>query len=368
MRVLYFIYGLNVGGAETLIENIIDKINYEKYKIEFVIQVPFIYNERIKKIVEAKSIRIHYITSYYKNPIKSISELKRVLIDGMFDIIHVHVNALLNITPIVLAKKYNIRIVLHSHSSSNAGGGRIGKILHYINRRLISRYNTVNLACSDEAGRWMFKDFEYEIIYNGIDIDKYGFNPTARKGIRNKYGVKENEFLIGHVGRLVKAKNHEFFIICINEIISKGVPVKAIFVGDGLLEKKIISMVEKYSLKDNVIFAGQVSNVYDYYSAFDLMLFPSIYEGLPFAIVEAQASGIPIVASDIITRQANVTDLVTYISLKSPVSEWNMVIMDKLKENNNRIAHKDVMKKSVFNIQNTVMRIERIYGEICAKE
>lgn len=307
---------------------------------------------------------MHYLPSYYKNPIKSIMELRKIMTNRKINIIHIHVNSLLNISPIILAQKRNIRIVIHSHSSANGKGGKIGKLLHHFNKFVISKYDITNLACSAEAGDWMFKKSNYEILYNGIDTDKYRYNSKMRSYIRNKYDIKENEYLIGHVGRFVEVKNHDFFMNCVKEMIDGELPVKAILVGDGPLKRKLTLFVEKNKLENKIIFVGQVSNVNDYYSAFDLMLFPSKYEGMPFTLIEAQTSGVPIIASDSITKQANVTGLITYLSLKLSVNEWNIVVKNNLHQHINRSEYGLEMKKTVFNIEKTVIRIEEIYEKV----
>lgn len=366
MRILYYIYGLNIGGAETLIQNLLEKIDYENNQIEFVIQTKSINNLAIENIINKKKIVINYITSFYENPLKSYLDLKKLIKLGNYELIHIHVNSLINITPVILSARSGMGILIHSHSSSNAGGGMLGRIIHNINKVIISKYDTINLACSDDAGIWMFGKLKYDIIYNGIDINKYKYSNDFRREIRNKYGIGDDEIVIGHVGRFVQAKNHKFLLDCVSEYCKQNKSIKLLLVGKGQLEEDVKSQITKLNITNNVILAGETMDVYKYYSAFDIMVFPSIYEGLPFSLIEAQAAGLPIIASNVISTQVDITGLVTFLSLNESTKTWNESISRILKIHIDRMCYNTRMKNSAFDINNTVKRIGQIY-ETAAK-
>ena len=166
------------------------------------------------------------------------------------------------------------------------------------------------LACSRPAAEWLFGKENInnvDIIYNGINLSKYYYNSNSRSILREKYNIDNNCILLGHVGRFVYVKNHTFLIDLIDVISKEKNNYKLMLVGDGELKEKIKNNENEKKLSDNVIFVDSNSNVNEYYSAFDLFLFPSKFEGLGIVLIEAQSSGLKCIVSDAIPCEAIVS-------------------------------------------------------------
>ena len=201
VKVLFFLRSLNIGGAEAFIYNVLSSLDNQKIHIDIVIQTHENKNKQLLHLCDEKDIKIFYVAPFEKNYYKSIKELNDIIIENAYDIIHYHANSLINMVPVISAKKNNIRLVLHSHNSNNNLGGYIGKCLHYFNRLIVSKLNVTRIACGNEAGCWMFGNKKFTIVNNAIDIDSYRFDIIARDHLRKKYGIADSCYVIGHVGR-----------------------------------------------------------------------------------------------------------------------------------------------------------------------
>lgn len=183
------------------------------------------------------------------------------------------------------------KIIIHSHNN-NIPKGIIKKTLNFINKKLLINKGNVFLACSEESGKWLYgNNVNFEIINNAIEMEEFKFDKEKRDKIRRQYNL-EDKFVIGHVGRIEKEKNHEFLIDIFKEIKQKNNNARLLLVGEGSLENKIKQKVKDDSLENDVIFIGNSHKVSDYYQAMDVFVFPSLAEGLGIVLIEAQSNGL----------------------------------------------------------------------------
>lgn len=341
MKILHCIYGLNIGGAETFLLEMINASN-QSYAIDIMVRDDGICrNKNLNEVMKRHNTRVFVAPGFPKHIIKNYRYVNQILSDEDYDIIHIHANALIYVIPIVVAIRKNVKIVLHSHNSKSAFG-IIGKLVHQINKLLFANTPMVRVACSEVAGRWMFGKKDFEVLDNAVDIEKYKFNVIARETIRKRYHIPKSTIVIGHVGRFVEAKNHKF-ILDIFEKFSKENDAVLLLVGDGKLKEKIEKEVKYKCLEDKVIFVGFTDCVSSYLSAMDLMLFPSLYEGLPFTLIEAQISGLPVLASENVSFEVKIVNNVQFENLESDVSVWCDKIIKLLKNNIDRtLCYKNV--------------------------
>lgn len=356
MKILYYLRALNIGGAETFVYNVLDKIDTDRFSIDIVLQSDKNENKRLISLCEEKHITIHYTCPFEKNYFKSYGQLLKLVETNQYDIIHYHANSLINNIPLLVARKTGCRLVVHSHNSSNNIGGFIGRSLHYLNRWILSHSNAVCLSCSDKAGKWMFGTKPNTIVNNGINLDTFKFDPNSRSSLRKELSIDEETFVWGHVGRFVQAKNHRFLIACF-EAYNKIYPnAKLVLLGDGPLFDEVKSSTKN----GNIVFLGSLQDTSKYYSMFDVMVFPSFFEGLPFVLVEAQAAGLQILASDTITKLVDVTGSITYHSLNDSIEGWiNSLSQSKRAEE--RLAFGKKMKGTRFDSSVTVQQICKHY-------
>ena len=187
---------------------------------------------------------------------------------------------------------------------------------------------TVRLACGEDAGKWLYREQKFTVLNNGIETNKYLFSDSVRSITRKELGVKENEILLGHIGNFIEQKNHTFLIDIFSEVHRTNPEFKLLLISDGMLMPTIKDKVHSLELDDAVVFLGKTMNVQNYLSAMDLFLLPSLHEGLPLVLVEAQASGLTCVVSDTVAREADLTETSWYLPI-STVEPWSKIIRDK---------------------------------------
>lgn len=359
MKILYFLRAFNIGGAETFIYNTLRNIDHTIFHIDFVLQNKIICNERLLSLCKDMECNIYFITPFEKNYLKSIAELSTILRNGGYNIIHIHANALINMVPVIAANRCGVRIALHSHNTHNNHGGIWGTLIHKFNRWYLRNRKILRFACSEDAGKWMYRNKPCIVLNNAVNLNEYKYDYVARQKIRQELNI-ENDFVIGNVSRFVEAKNHTFMIDVFQEILRLKSGSKLVLLGDGPLFTEIQNKVNKLGLQDDVIFVGAVENTSKYYSAFDCLLFPSLFEGLPFTLVEAQASGLKIFASECITRSVNITNTIEYIDLQKGVQHWARCLVF-FKQTEDRLAMCNKMFGSIFDIHTEIKKLENAY-------
>jgi glycosyltransferase involved in cell wall biosynthesis len=261
---------------------------------------------------------------------------------------------------LLLAKSKGIKTISHSHT---AGGNSIKSTLKNISRyplRLISDYL---FACSKDAAYWMYGEKHSKnatIINNSIDIKLFLYNKESRSYMRNNLNI-EDRFVIGHVGRFDNSKNHNFLIDIFQEIKKRKSNATLLLVGDGQLKNQIKEKVNKLDLSDSVIYTGVRSDVPDLLQSMDVFVFPSLYEGLPLVLIEAQAAGLKCFTSaDVVSDEARVTDLLEFIPLDKSPEEWAVKILEYA-DGYERINMGRKIIKAGYDVNENVRWIENFY-------
>ena len=271
----------NGGGVESVVMNYYRNIDRNKIQFHFLCDedstdIPY---EEIEKL-GGKVI----VIPPYQKLFKYQKELYRIFKKNNYKIVHSHINAL-SVFPLRIAKKAKIPVrIAHSNSTSNKKELK-KNILKIILRPLSKLYANNYFACTEYAGKWLFgkkvvERKELNVINNAIDLKKFEFNENTRKALREELGIKEDTLIIGHVGRFMKQKNHEFLIEVFNEVYKKNQNTLLILIGQGPLLSEIKQKAINLNIEDKIKFIGQVTDVEKYYNIMDIFLFPSIYEGL----------------------------------------------------------------------------------------
>ena len=368
MRVLHVLGCLNREGAETMIMNLYRNINRTEIQFDFIVHVTdkCDYDDEILEM-GGRIYRIpHFCGKNYFQYKKAWSMFFES--HPEYKIIHGHLRSTASIY-LSIAKKYGRITIAHSHSTSSRGNmpEQFIKNILQLPIRHIADYL---FACSDEAGKWLFgeksiKANNYKVIKNAINIEKYAFDEDKRNKMRKDLNI-QNKFGVGHVGSFTPPKNHKFLIEIFYEICRKNENALLLLIGDGELRMQIEKQIEALLVQDKIILTGIVSNVNDYMQAMDVLVFPSIFEGLPLAIVEAQASGLPCIISDAITDEVRITSKIRAVSLSKRADEWaDIAISVKTTE---RANVKHIIEKSGFDIRDTVEKLSLFYESIERKE
>ena len=275
-------------------------------------------DEKRAKELEASGVRIFVLPRNMKESFKYVGELSGIIRENGYDAVHIHTNSHTCVYELLAAKRggCGIRIV-HAHNSRTKHPA-----IHKMMTPLFNSLCNVRLACSEKAGRFMHGKHPFTVINNGVDTKKYSFCETDRERIRKELSVLDNEILLGHVGAFNEQKNQRLLVEIMSALASKPKKYRLVLVGTGALEEQIKKAVQDAGLGDKVIFAGSVDEVYAYLSAMDIILMPSLYEGLPLTLVEQQANGLCCIVSDCITKEADLTGNLTFLPIDQGVEPW----------------------------------------------
>lgn len=317
-RLLCIVSAMNAGGAETFLMKLYRRLDKEKYQMDFCVSdfKKGFYDDEIQTLggkVYVIPCKSNSITAFKK----SLSDIVKK--NHYQYVMRIASNAM-GFYDLKVAKQNGTRRCIARSSNSSDGEKLIIKAAHLVGRLLFSRYVDVKLAPSDLAARYTFGKKDYEsgnvsILQNAVDLQQYCYLEQNRKQIRKEFEIEENALVIGHIGRFSEQKNHAFLIDVFREIQSTCKNARLLLVGTGERIGQIRSRVQKYRLQDQVIFAGVRGDIPKLLSAMDVLLLPSFYEGMPNAVIEAQATGLQCVVADTITRDANITGLVRYLPL-----------------------------------------------------
>ncbi len=279
------------------------------------------------------------------------------------EVVGVHVNTSFPYAfPLKMAKKSGLDIrVLHSHGSEmySLPTNIIQRIRFKCVKRSIKKDPTKYVACGEKAARFMFGDIDYTWIKNGIETEKFAYSESERNRIRQEYGFKDDDILIGQIGHLSNTKQPLFTIEVIKEVIKQNKNVKLLLIGSGPLADTIKKIIKDNNLEKNVFQLGVLSDVSKIYQVLDCITLPSLHEGFPVVLVEAQTAGVKCLVSDQVTTQAVQTDLCKMISLNNK-EEWIDSIIN-LQPVNNRKKYEEIMVSKGFDIADAAKEIEKLY-------
>ncbi|MGI6114024.1 MAG: glycosyltransferase family 1 protein [Mahellales bacterium] len=362
IRVLQVVSKMNRGGAETMIMNLYRNIDRSKVQFDFIVhsKEKCAYDDEI----ESLGGKIYKVPQYIgKNHIQYIKAWEDFFqMHHEYKIIHGHVRSTA-VLYLRIAKKYGLTTIAHSHSTSSGVGfiAIMKNIFQYPIRYTADYF----FACSKAAGEWLYgkkvcNSSNFHIIYNAIDFKSFIFNENKRTKARKEFGV-EDKLVIGHVGRFHSSKNHEFIIDIFKEVHEINEETKLLLIGDGKLRETIENKVSRLALKDSVIFAGIRTDVSYLLQAMDIYVFPSLFEGFPVTLIEAQAAGLTCIISDTITKEVCITPLVIQLPLSLSAKEWAEII---LKQNIQRVNTKLYFEHTEFDINNLVEKLTEFYIRI----
>ena len=306
------------GGVESYIKNLCEHLDSKEFEV--------IYSWPEMKIEGKKWIQPLNRHNY----IKYCNFWHHFFKENKFDVIYYNTCDIVSVDLLKFAKRAGVPVrIIHSHNTDTQFKKKwFHRITEKNNRKNIGNIATNLLACSEEAGRWMFGENEFVLIKNGIDLKKYLYNIQVRDECRRKLGL-DKEYLIGCVGRLDPQKNPLMSVDIMKKISMIDEMARFIFIGDGELKEKVEKAVKRKELEDKVFMLGARDDVNKWYSALDCLIMPSLFEGLPFTLVEAQAAGLPCVASSAVSVTANLTGLVQYIGLEEDVEIWANKILEE---------------------------------------
>ena len=362
IRVLHVVTNMSYGGLENLL------MNYYRNIDKNIIQFDFLTHVDIKQDFEMEIEELG--GKIYRLPRMNPFSLKyRKQLDKFFDhhkeykIIHSHLDCMAGV-PLKIAKKKNIPIrIAHSHSSNQ--NRNLKYIIKLLYKKSIPQYATQLFSCGKKAGDWMFDGNKYVIMQNAIDANAFRYSIEKSKEYREKFDISE-EYIIGHVGQFRVEKNHLFLIEVFAEILKIDEKCKLLLIGKGPQMEEVKIKVEELQIADKVIMLGARADIEKLMQMMDVFVLPSIYEGLPVTMIEAQASGLPCVISDRVPLECKIIDEVQQISLEANPSEWARAILAY--KNYDRKDTYIEIQKARFDIKENVKWLEEFYCNNYEKE
>ncbi|MCR5249650.1 MAG: glycosyltransferase family 1 protein [Lachnospiraceae bacterium] len=372
IRVLQVIGGLSVGGAESRIMDILRLLDREHFQYDFLLnEAPGFYEE------EAKALGCHvYRTVKYRfyNRARYEREMREFFATHPgIDIVQGHsTNTAALYLPI--AKAAGVPVTIAHARSAGVDPGIKGALVK-LTRRGLAKKTDYCWACSGEAAEAVFgaeaaKAGRVRLIPNAVDLDRFAplkEHLEAGEDLRRTMKLGD-KLVVGHVGRFHYAKNHEFLLECFAEIRKKRDAV-LMLVGEGELEAQIREKARALGIEKSVIFTGRQGEPAPYYQAMDVLVFPSRYEGLPGTIVESQASGLPALVSESVTKDVKVTELAEYLPLTKSPTAWAEEAL-KLADRYPRTKRAELsrcteqLKKAGFDVKSQVRMLEQLYREM----
>ena len=318
IRILQVVTHMDRGGLETMLMNYYRQIDRTRMQFDFLTHREYDgdYGEEIKQLGGKL---------YHLPVLNPFSPSYRKQLGDFFDshpeykIVHVHQDCLSGVV-LHVAKQHGVPVrIAHSHGANQIRDIKYPIKLVY--RHFIARYATKLMSCGENAGKWMFCGAPFEILSNAIPAADYTFREERKKIQRAIWKIQPDELLVGHVGSFTIPKNHPYLLEIFWEI-QKKTPAKLMIVGDGNLRQGIEEKIRNLGLEDKVILTGLRSDVGELLQAMDVFVFPSLYEGLPMTLVEAQASGLPCLISDKVPIECKMTDAVQQLSLEDSPTIW----------------------------------------------
>lgn len=351
------------GGVGHIMFEFCQKLDNHRFSFDFLYYRNA--SQQELQLINKLSGHFYRVPRYSRHPFKFIKSIKKFYLHHHYDIVHIYAStAMLMIYTFPIWNSKNSKIIYHSHAEAVKEIGN--KILHQYFKRVVVNYSDYKLAVSQKAAKHMYGKKHLHDVYilkNGFELSHYEYTAQIRKKIRKDLNL-DNQFVVGHVGRFSYPKNHPFIIEVFSRICKLHSNSILLLIGSGEDEDKIHRLVEKKGLTKQVIFFGTTEQTGDLLCSMDCFFFPSHFEGLGIAVLEAQMNGLPVVMSDQIPIEAKATDLCVSMSLtKNTIDEWAKKILSFHYIKEDRYSHYEDLSAHGYDITLVIKKLEDIYQE-----
>lgn len=354
IRVAQVLNRMDSGGIESVVMNYYRHIDRSKVQFDFYLAEGSSFPQREELLKLGAGI---YLIPAYSKPLKYRQALYKAFKEKKYRIVHAHLSTM-SVFPLFAAWRAGVPVrICHNHTTAYWGEG-LKTLLKYILRPFNKVFATDYFACGETAGRWMYGDRCFDagkvtVMPNAIDTEKFAFDPEARITLRNEFGIPQDAFVVGHVGRFMYQKNHSFLIDIFTELQKEEPDARLLLIGEGELMGQIQEKVQRLGIEKSVIFTGPRKDVNKLYSVMDVLCLPSFYEGMPVVAWEAQANGLPCAFSDKVSKEAKQGENCCYLGLKRSSSEWVSLLLKSGQRMENRVP----------DIQEEAKRLELLYQQ-----
>lgn len=366
-RVLIFGLKEPAGGVESAVMNYVRFFDHTKLVCDLVI---FGDDFSMRSEIEAMGGKVICLPNRRKHFFDYKAALRQIFEEEIYCAVWCNFSGLTNMDIPKLAKKKGVPIIVaHSHTSMLAWGSPVMKyvvhVMHYYNKTKIEQYFTDFFTCTQKSAVFMFGE-EYadkaRLVPNAVDTQKFRRNADMREKLRKEFGISESQLVIGHVGRMCVAKNQLFMLDIFKKFREAHPDAVLLFVGDGELKESVLAHAEKIGVAQSVVFTGSRGDVNHLLSAMDVFLLPSVTEGLPVTVVEAQSASLPcVVSSQAVPAEIDLAGHVYFVSLEDDVCKWVSTL-----EKASHDAYEDgyeIVSRSQYDIRRASKELENYFIE-----
>lgn len=361
MRILQIVDSLDMGGIQTFLLNLNKAIDLSEIQFDYLVF------RQHKQVLENEfkdlGATIYKLPNWRNGFITNRKALRNFFaIHQEYEIVHYHAGTLVDIGPLVEAKRAGINVrIMHSHNT-HAGGIYLNTIIHRLHKLNVSKLATHYFACGELAAKWMYKgtkaEFKVQIVNNGIDTQRFKFNQNIRDMKKKELRVN-NTIIIGHIGRFSEEKNQIFLVNVLKHVCKINKDVRLLFIGDGVNRPFVEEKVNEMGLEKNVSFMGIRKDVSELLQSMDVFVLPSLFEGFPVVLVEAQAAGLPCIISDTISEEVAINPNVKRLRLENAERQW----AEEIIKGGTRIKSISALIDAGFDIKNTANNLKKFYLE-----
>lgn len=359
MKVLQFGMTANRGGVESVVMNYAQSLQTRGVVFDYV-DLQGVGLAGAEEIRQRGGTIFTLKKDHRKHPFLAAKQIEQIVREGGYRCAHINMLSAASPVAVVSCLRAGANVIMHAHNTRTVGLHR--KILHTVNSVMLSRLPLIRLACSTNAGKWMFGDKAFTVIPNAIHVDKYRFDPEIRKTLRASLEIADETLVMGFVGRLAYQKNPTYLPQILHAVKKQlGPDVKLLIIGDGDLKHELLQVAAYQGVGEDIIFLGMRDNVAQWYSAMDVLVLPSLFEALPVVGVEAQAAGLPCFLSDRITEEIILTDLMHLCPLTDSADNWAEAIRVAIGVKPDRCRYADEMKQSNYSLERSSQLLWDLY-------
>lgn len=373
IRICYFCETWESGGIESFLYNILTRLDLTHVQVDIVTASlgKSVFTEPLRQ----RGIQFYELSGKQRSILKNYRMFVELMRTKRYDLVHLNIFHGVSLYYAHLAKRSGIPVrIAHSHNTTlrHSAGKPLKLLLHNVAKGAFTNRATELWACSGAAADFLFprkilKSQGYRFIPNGIEAERFRFDPNVRKQVRADLGL-EGKFVIGNVGRLCNQKNQDFLLEVFAHIQCKKLESRLLLVGEGGMLEALTEKARRLGIADSVIFYGVSPHVERLLCAMDVFAFPSRFEGLGIAAVEAQAAGLPVISSECVPNEACVTPLLQRLALNAEPAQWAEALLSKESEHIEREAYASAVQYAGFDIADVAAQIEAYYMRSCSYE
>lgn len=360
IRILHVLQRMEAAGVQTLLMNLYRNIDRSKVQFDFLVHYtkPQFFDDEIESLggkIYRMSVREDLNFIKYTHALKNFFDEH-----PEYKIVHGHMHSL-GAFYLKAAKQHHVPVRI-AHSHTNATQNDMKKLVKTWMNKRYAKYATDLMACSEAAGKYMFGDASFKVVNNAIDAERFAFDQKSRQQKRCELKI-DDKFVIGSIGRFEIQKNQKFSVQVFEQYLKQNTDAVLLLVGSGSMEKEVKEFVASKQLTDKVMFLGNRSDVAELYQAMDVFLMPSLFEGLGIVGVEAQAAGTPVVCTDTLPHEIDISPLINRVSLSEPLTVWAEAVDHASK---NGLRHSDMreyLKRANYDIHSLAVWLQDFYLE-----